>query len=231
MSIQDYRVIVTSGPTREYIDPVRFISNPSTGKMGYYIAAAAVAQKPKEVLYICAAALPQYQKVEGARNINVETTQEMREAVLDALQNNTILIMSAAPADYQAEEKSPYKLKKSQHPSIRLRPTPDILLAVSEKSRQLKNFVSVGFAAETDRAHANALRKLHEKNLAMIFLNNVTLPDSGFAVDTNRLAVLRQDGYQAKWPQESKQALGFKILREVENWLELSSPSTTKPTK
>lgn len=230
--LSKFRVVVTSGPTREYIDPVRFISNPSSGKMGYHIAQAALEKNWQEVVYICGAALEQYKQVDGANNIQVDTTQQMLDAVLKHTHDKTILIMAAAPADYKTAETGRYKLKKNQHPLLQLEPTQDILLSAHEyvQQKKIENFYAVGFAAETDHIREHGLKKLREKNLEMIFINDVTLPDSGFSVGTNRLTMLRKDGTQEQWEKNSKQYLGQKIMQEIQQWLESPSPSTTKPT-
>lgn len=228
--MKNYRLIVTSGPTREYIDPIRFISNASTGKMGFFIAQAAIQRGWNDVHYICGAVPSQFQQVAQAQNILVDTTQQMLQAVLQSIKENSILIMAAAPADYQTEHTANLKLKKNQYPILQLKPTVDILQTVNQKAQDLKNFFAFGFAAETDHVEKHALKKLKEKNLEMIFVNDITLPKAGFGVDTNRLTVLKKDGKKTEWNLAPKKVLGNKIIQEIELWLELLSPSTTKHT-
>lgn len=197
--------------------------------MGFFIAQAAIKRDWADVHYICGAALAKFSKVKHAQNFLVETTQQMLEAVLQSMQENSVLIMAAAPADYQSEQTAHFKLKKNQYPILQLKPTTDILQTANQKAQDLKNFFAFGFAAETDHAEEHALKKLKEKNLEMIFVNDITLPDAGFGVDTNRIIVLRKDGKKTKWNVAEKKTLGYKVIEEVELWLESLSPSMTKP--
>lgn len=224
-------IIVTSGPTREFIDPIRYISNPSSGKMGYFIAKAALL-KGYPVTYIAGPGDPEYRNLEQAKNIPVTSTEDMLRAVKKSLQKNAILIMAAAPADYRPEKKSPVKLKKTEAPELRLVPNPDILKEVSAIC-QKKNLpiTLVGFAAETHNGEKYALKKLQEKNLDLIFLNDLSRKDSGFGVDTNQLTVFRRDGLKQKWKTATKEELGFRILEQIEIYLQKRQKDDFSRTK
>ena len=210
------KVIVTSGPTREFFDPIRYLSNPSTGKMGYFIAKAAL-ELGYEVVLISGPVLPPYDSVEGAKNISVTSTQDMLNAVLKEIRSNSILVMAAAPADFKSEKVSMQKLKKGVTKILRLYPNKDILEEVNlrSKKRKFENLTLVGFAAETHNLKEYALKKLKSKNLDMIFLNDLSKKNSGFQVDTNELTVFRRDGTNERWPLSSKKNLGEKIMAEI----------------
>ncbi|MCS6984658.1 MAG: phosphopantothenoylcysteine decarboxylase [Leptospiraceae bacterium] len=212
------RIVVTSGPTREFIDPIRFISNPSTGKMGYHIAKAAVA-RGYEVVYIVGPGDPQYCDVVGAKTKRVISTEDMLKEVLRSLKKQAILIMAAAPADYRPEKRSPVKLKKTESPELKLIPNPDILKTINEKGLKDKlGLFLVGFAAETHNGENYALKKLEEKNLDIIFLNDLSRKDSGFAVETNQLTLFTREGRKEKWKTDSKEKLGEKIISTLESY-------------
>ena len=213
------RVIVTSGPTREFFDPIRFLSNPSTGKMGFAIASAAV-ENGYEVSYIAGPIAQRYQSVEGALNIKITSTQDMLQAVKEQLTSQSVLIMAAAPADYRPEFFSDKKIKKRDSSKLKLVPNPDILksMAAQRAEKQLANCFLVGFAAETDDGPAYAQQKLVEKNLDLIFLNDLRNEQAGFGVNTNLLTVFRADGSSTQWDLQSKEVLGLKIINEVESF-------------
>ena len=213
------KVVVTSGPTREFFDPIRYFSNPSTGKMGYFIARSAVKLGYK-VSFISGPVLPPYNSVEEAKNISVVSTQDMLEAVLKEIRSNSILIMAAAPADFKPEKIFHKKLKKQKTKTLRLIRNKDILREAyrSAQKRKFKKLTLVGFAAETHKGKENARKKLSSKNLDIIFLNDLSKKHSGFGVDTNRIRVFRKDGSSQKWPLLSKKDLGGKIMAEIELW-------------
>jgi len=215
------KIIVTSGPTREFIDSIRFLSNPSTGRMGYHIARAAI-NIGYEVSYIHGPVPARYKDLHDAKNTPVISTIDMLNAVTDELQDNSILIMTAAPADYRPEVKFEHKLKKKDNPEIRLIQNPDILLSVQEhiKDAGLKNITLIGFAAEMQNAYEYAFNKLIKKKLDLIFLNDLSKEKSGFGVDTNELTVIRKDKTHTKWPLETKEKLGYQIVEEIERWLQ-----------
>lgn len=217
---QKYKLVVTSGPTREFIDTIRFLSNPSTGRMGYHIAHAGV-NLGFDVTYIHGPVPYKFRFVQDAENIEVVSTVDMMNAVLQKMQPHTILIMAAAPADYRPEKRFDHKLKKKENPEIKFIPNPDILMTVQEKitTEKIPGVFLVGFAAEIENAHEYAVGKLIRKNLDMIFLNDLSRPDSGFGVETNELTVIHRDQSFEKWSTDSKEKLGYRILHEIETWL------------
>ena len=216
-----HRVVVTSGPTREFFDPIRYFSNPSTGKMGYFIACSAVKLGYK-VSFISGPVLPPYDQVEKAKNISVVSTQDMLEAVLKEIGSNSILIMAAAPADFKPEKIFRKKLKKQRTKTLKLLRNKDILKEAwqTAQKKKFKGLILVGFAGETHKAKENARKKLRSKNLDIIFLNDLSKKHSGFGVDTNQLRVFRKDGTSQKWPLLSKKHLGEKIMTEIGAWVD-----------
>lgn len=181
------KVLVTAGPTREYLDPVRYLSNRSSGKMGYAVARAAF-RRGAEVTLISGPSLLEPPK--GVKFLSVETAEDMLKAVSGELHSSTVLIMSAAVSDFRPLERSADKIKKNEELVVKLTRTPDIVYRMSGK----KNgpFI-IGFAAETGRKIANARKKLREKNIDMIVFNDVTEAGSGFDVDTNRVTLIDKD--------------------------------------
>jgi len=205
------RIVVTAGPTREAVDPVRFISNHSSGKMGAAIAAAAW-RRGAEVVLIAGpgdiAAPP------GACVVRVETTEQMRDAVVKALADADALIMAAAPADFRPAEAAAQKIKKSDKPApIALAPTPDIL--VSTISARRPGTVVVGFALETTDVMANARTKLAKKELDLVVANDATEPGAGFGTDTNRVTFVGRDGVEERLPLLGKREVADVILDRV----------------
>lgn len=199
------RVIVTAGPTREYLDPVRFISNRSSGKMGYAIARASLRRGAKVTLISGPSVLPQPQ---GAKFISVETAAEMSDAVDRELPGATILIMSAAVSDFMPAERAGEKIEKSRELRLRLLQTPDILSNIGKRKDRL---FTVGFAAETGRKIDRAKRKLKEKNMDVIVWNDVTKAGSGFDVDTNSVVILDRER-ETSLPLLSKDFVAEAIL-------------------
>ncbi len=179
------RVLVTAGPNREPLDPVRFVSNRSTGKMGFALAAAAWRRGAEVALVAGPTGLP---TPHGVRRLDVETAQEMHRAVAGEFEQATILLMAAAVADYRPARVAPEKIKKTGAPvTLELVRTVDIL---GELAPRKGNRIVVGFAAETETVLANAQRKLREKNLDFIVANDVSRADAGFGVDTNAVTVI-----------------------------------------
>jgi phosphopantothenoylcysteine decarboxylase/phosphopantothenate--cysteine ligase len=182
------QVLVTAGPTREQIDPVRFLSNYSSGKMGVALAAAAWRRGANVTLVAGPLGVP---APVGVTHVPVQSTTEMRDAVAERIGSVDLLVMAAAPADYQPTERAPGKLKKTGRArALELRETPDIL--VSTRGRRRPGAVVVGFALETDDLLANAKKKLDGKGLDMVVLNAANEPGSGFAVDTNRVTIVQR---------------------------------------
>ncbi len=203
-------VMVTAGPTREEIDPVRFISNHSSGKMGYALAKGAQRRGARVILVSGPVNLP---PPYGVEIVHVESAREMQAAVMERAGDCTAIIKAAAVADYRPRERSGEKIKKKDAElSLELVKTPDILagLGALEKGPLL-----VGFAAETGNLDEFAARKLKEKNADIIVANDVSQPDAGFNVDTNRARLLFRDGRNLEYPLMSKEALAAVILDHI----------------
>jgi len=215
-SLRGRSVLVTAGPTREPLDPVRFLSNYSSGKMGVAIAAAAWRRGADVTLVAGPLAVP---VPIGVAHVSVQSTTEMRDAVGSRIGASDVMVMSAAPADYQPASRAEGKLKKTGEPRvIELRETPDIL--VSTRDARRPGAVVVGFALETDDLLANARRKLEEKGLHMVVLNAANEPGSGFGVDTNRVTLVRRDRVEAEQlPLLDKREVAEEILDRVEELL------------
>jgi phosphopantothenoylcysteine decarboxylase / phosphopantothenate---cysteine ligase len=206
------RVLVTAGPTREPIDPVRYLSNRSSGKMGYAVARAAAARGHQVVLVSGPVAL---RAPRAVRVVRVGTAADMLAAVRRHLAACDALVMAAAVADWTPAVYSPSKLKKGQGGarSLRLVPTADILSTLRPRKGRR---IYVGFAAETDRLEEESRRKLAAKGLDLIVGNDVTQPGAGFEVDTNRVTLVYADGRVERWPQMLKTAVARRLVRCVE---------------
>jgi len=218
MHLKNKKVIVTGGPTREWIDPVRFISNPSTGKMGIALADEA-SRRGADTIFIHGPVREDLIKGKPYRTVGVESTGELLAAVLGALSDNSLLIMAAAPSDYAPVERSGVKIKKgAAEMALMLKRTPDILKTVSEKikSGELKGMIVAGFAAETVNTEEYALGKLRGKNLDMICLNDVSRKDAGFALDTNRVIIFDRTGARTALPTLTKEETAARILDFME---------------
>jgi phosphopantothenoylcysteine decarboxylase/phosphopantothenate--cysteine ligase len=206
------RVVVTAGPTREPIDPVRYISNHSSGKMGVRIAEAAWRRGADVALVAGPLSIP---LPVGPVIQRVETTEEMARAVEGQLPSADVLIMAAAPADFRPADPAPQKLKKQQHgKSLALMGTPDILKTTAAARKS--GAVIVGFALETQDVIANGREKLAEKQLDMIVANDATEAGAGFGVDTNRVTLVLSDGREEHLPLMSKADVADAILDRVE---------------
>jgi phosphopantothenoylcysteine decarboxylase/phosphopantothenate--cysteine ligase len=207
------KILVTAGPTYEAIDPVRFVGNRSSGKMGYAIATAAV-QRGADVLLISGPTnLP---APKGVKKIDVESAEAMYSAVMKHYSNKDAIIMAAAVADFTPAMIAPKKIKKEtlrgNRLTLELRPTKDILKSVSEKA---KSAVVVGFALETHNGLQNAKTKLKEKKLALIVLNNPLLDGAGFGQETNRVTIVSKNGKVEKLNKMSKFDVAHEILNRV----------------
>jgi len=203
------RVVVTAGGTQEAIDPVRYIGNRSSGKMGY-AAAEAARDRGAEVTLITAATFLS-EPVE-IKVIQIESATQMKEAVAKATTQADALIMAAAVADYQPKSMAKGKIKKDAAGTgltLEMVRTPDILAEVKG------SFIRVGFAAESEDVIDNAKRKLKEKQLDLIAANDITAADSGFGVDTNRVTLISQDGKTEDLPLLTKREVADKILDKV----------------
>jgi len=211
-SLKGRTVLVTAGPTREPLDPVRFLSNYSSGKMG--VAIAAVAWRRGADVTLVAGPLSVSVPV-GVIHVPVQSTTEMRDAVAERIGTADVVVMSAAPADYQPATLAPGKLKKTGGDrTLDLRETPDIL--VSTRHARKTGAVVVGFALETDDLLANAKKKLEGKGLDMVVLNAANEPGAGFGVDTNRVTIVRKGVEPEQMPLLDKREVAERILDQVE---------------
>ncbi len=204
------RVVVSAGPTREYLDPVRFISNPSSGKMGFAVAQAARDRGAEVVLVTGPVNLPDPPGVEVRP---IESALQLRDAVLDAAHSADVVVMTAAVADYRAaEQKNEKQAKVAQQLQIDLVPNPDILaeLGASKAGRVL-----VGFAMETHAGVERAAAKAARKNADFILLNYPTREGTAFGGDDNQVTLVRPDGTHEEWPRLSKLEVAHRILDEV----------------
>ncbi len=216
---QGLKVLVTAGPTREFIDPVRFISNPSTGRMGYAIAAEAQRSGAEVTLVSGPTHLP---PPPGVSLVEVVSAQEMQQAVLQRAGEAQVVIGVAAVGDFTPAERSDSKFKRGAGAlTLELEPTTDIM---GELGRSKGSKVLVGFAAETEDGEANAARKLQEKNLDLIVLNDISEPGSGFAVETNRATLIRRDAPPERLALMSKTELARRIWRETLDLLARTKP-------
>ncbi len=211
------RVLVTAGGTREPLDPVRHISNRSSGKMGYAVAEAARDFGAQVTLVPAPTGLA---PVYGVQMVSVQTAQEMYAAVLQRVAETDLLVMAAAVADYRPKSAAAQKIKKADDDlTLELERTPDILKAVAQRRQETHHpaFV-VGFAAETEDLLANAASKLASKHLDLIVANDVSSSDSGFDVDQNRVILLRPDGTQEPLPLLQKTEAAERILERIVEW-------------
>ena len=203
-------IVITAGPTCEDLDPVRYITNRSSGKMGYAVAEAAARRGAKVFLVSGPVNLD---TPTGVERINVRTAEEMRSAVAERLSASTIAIFAAAVADYRPAEAQPQKIKRFKEPlTLRLEPTPDIL---AEAAQAKGDRLIVGFAAETDHVAENARKKLTAKNADLIVANDVTAKDAGFDHDTNIVTLFSRDGRDLALPKLSKAEVAQRILDEI----------------
>ncbi|MRR56935.1 MAG: bifunctional phosphopantothenoylcysteine decarboxylase/phosphopantothenate--cysteine ligase CoaBC [Deltaproteobacteria bacterium] len=204
------RVLVTAGPTREELDPIRYISNHSSGKMGYALARAARRRGAEVVLISGPVCLePPY----GVETVVVTSADEMREAALGVFADSSIVIKAAAVADYRPESRAGAKIKKTDAVlNVKLKKNPDIL---AELGRNKGERFIVGFAAETTELVENAVKKLEQKNLDMVIANDVTREGAGFTVDTNIVKILYRDGGIEDMPLMDKGKLADLILDRV----------------
>ena len=209
------RVLVTAGPTREALDPVRFLTNPSSGKMGYALAAQAAARGAEVILVSGPTGLA---APPGVELVAVTSAEQMNEAVGARAGEVDVFIGAAAVADWRPAEVSGRKLKKSgrDEMTVRMVPTPDIIAAVGEWEPKP---LIVGFAAETEDLLANAHEKMGAKHMDMIVANDVTATDAGFGSDTNRVAIVDATGGVQELELMSKDAVASRVLDRVQELL------------
>lgn len=200
------RILVTAGPTQEAVDPVRYLTNHSSGKMGYAIARAAAARGAEVTLVSGSVALP---VPYGVTKIPIHSANEMYEAVLSRFDTCDAVIKAAAVADFRPETVADEKIKKSDSLTLKLQKNPDILAALGEKK---KHQILIGFCMETQNLMASAAQKLQKKNLDYIVANDLTVDGAGFGTDTNVATILGKDGSQTACPKMSKEQLADMIL-------------------
>jgi phosphopantothenoylcysteine decarboxylase/phosphopantothenate--cysteine ligase len=209
--------LITAGPTREHIDPVRFISNCSTGKMGFAIAQAAAARGHAVTLVAGPVTLA---TPPGVTRVDVISARDMLAAVEAHLPACEALVMCAAVADWRPKQASAVKLKKrSMSPVLELEANPDILATIRDRKG---GRIFAGFAAETGDPLAEGRRKLAEKGLDLLVANDVSQPDAGFAVDTNRVTLLAADGREQALPLLSK----LQVAAQIVAWMEQAARRT-----
>lgn len=218
---------MTAGPTREALDPARFLSNPSTGKMGYALAAEAVSRGADVTLISGPTSLG---PPPGARVVRVTSAEEMYRAALDEAPRVDLVFKAAAVSDYRPEQRARGKIKKETQRMkslkgrrgdgavlLRLRPTPDILEELGRRKKPGQ--VLVGFAAETGGLESNALRKLRKKNLDLVVANRIGRVGEGFEADTNRALIVDHHGHRVECPLMTKEAMAGRILDLAEGLL------------
>jgi phosphopantothenoylcysteine decarboxylase/phosphopantothenate--cysteine ligase len=204
------KILVTAGPTRESLDPVRYFTNRSSGKMGYAVAEAA-AQRGAQVILVSGPT--SLEAPAGVERINVQSAEEMHRAVLDKIADCSIAIFAAAVADYRPVETNGQKIKRTEENlTIALEATADIL---ADAARNKGERLIVGFAAETQNVAENARKKLAAKNADLIVANDVTAEGAGFDHDTNIVTLISRDGRNLALPRMSKSEVARHILDEV----------------
>jgi phosphopantothenoylcysteine decarboxylase/phosphopantothenate--cysteine ligase len=204
------KIVISAGGTHENIDPVRFIGNESSGKMGFATAEAARDRGADVALVSGPSAQPDPYGVKVTR---VRSAVQMRDAIVEEVADAQALIMAAAVADYQPAEPVSDKIKREGRETLTLplMRTPDILAEVAPRPGLLK----VGFAAESQDLLANARAKMESKGLDLIVANDITATDAGFSVDTNRVVVIDAQGAQEEWPLMTKYEVGWRILDTI----------------
>ena len=207
--LAEFKILITAGGTREQIDPVRFITNKSTGKQGYALAEAAVARGATVTLVTTV----DREAPIGVEIQHAESASDLRSAVMSCADNYDVIIMAAAVADFQPSLPADRKLKKSQQiTNLEIEPTHDFLIDLGKGKSS--NQIIVGFAAETEELEKNAKEKLKRKNLDLIVANDVTAPGTGFAYDTNEVLLITGQG-KTNVPLASKRVVADKILDAV----------------
>ena len=216
LSLSKKKVLITAGPTYEPIDPVRFIGNHSSGKMGYHLAMQAADNGAEVVLIMGPSNLKAIHS--SILQIDVKTAQEMQSKVQKYFKSSDIAIFSAAVSDYKTSKVEPQKVKKSgENWNITLQKTNDILLQVSQKKK--KNQILVGFALETENEMENATAKLQQKNLDLIVLNSLNDKGAGFFHDTNKITIIEKDNkveeFKLKYKSEVAKDIMDKIIQKL----------------
>ncbi len=208
--LEGQTVLVTAGPTCEDLDPVRYLTNRSSGKMGYAVAEAAARRGARVILVSGPTSLD---APAGVEHIDVRTAAEMHRAVIDKFPESSIAIFAAAVADYRPAQTLDQKIKRNNELfTLALEPTPDILASVAQNKGER---LVVGFAAETERVAENARKKLATKNADLIVANDVTAEGAGFDHDTNIVTLFARDGRDLPLPRMNKSEVAQRILDEV----------------
>lgn len=212
-SLKGKKVMITAGPTYERIDPVRFIGNFSSGKMGYALADAA-ARMGADVTVVSGPVQVNASE-KNVKVIYVESACQMRDACISLFPETDVTVMCAAVADYAPAEPQEHKIKRetSEIPTIRLVKNPDIAATLGKMKHPGQ--ILVGFALETDNEHANALAKLYRKNLDMIVLNSLRDAQSGFGTDTNKVTLIKSNGSEIQIPLKQKTEVAVDIFKEI----------------
>lgn len=214
-TLRGKRVLVSAGPTQEYFDPVRFISNPSSGKMGYALAASASRRSAEVFLVTGPSSLD---APFGVETIRVTNALEMKDVVLGLAERMDVIIMAAAVGDYRPAHSAPQKIKKdSDELHITMIKNPDILAMLGRSKPQRQ--VLVGFAAETEHLIENATKKLTRKNLDLIVANNLARPGAGFQCDTNEVKIIDREGGISEIPCMMKNEVAERIMDRIEHLL------------
>ncbi|AGK53026.1 bifunctional phosphopantothenoylcysteine decarboxylase/phosphopantothenate--cysteine ligase CoaBC [Bacillus sp. 1NLA3E] len=204
------RIVVTAGPTREKIDPVRFITNHSTGKMGYAIAEEAAKEGANVVLISGPVNL---QAPNGVTLVRVESAEDMYQAVMEQFENAAVVIKTAAVADYRPKITYDNKMKKKPGETVlELERTKDILFELGQKKTHQ---ILIGFAAETEHVEEYAIGKLRKKNADMIVANNVKAEGAGFGSETNIVTIFKKDGTSLELPKMTKQKVAQNIVEQI----------------
>ena len=206
------KILVTAGATRERLDPVRYITNDSSGKMGFALAEAAAARGAEVTLVYGSVSVPVPQGIQ--KEIRIESAMDLYDAMMRETPEQDVIIQAAAVCDYRFEEQQQTKIKKEKGRPLTLTLTenPDIAKAVGEIRK--KNQTLVGFAAETDHVMKNAAEKLKKKNLDMIVANDVTVPGAGFNTDTNIATLITAEGTE-DLPLQTKREMADTILDRI----------------
>lgn len=221
-SLANRRILVSAGPTWEPFDPVRFISNPSSGKMGYALATVAYRRSAEVHLISGPSSLPAPAGIHLAR---VRTAQEMRDAILPLAPRMDAVIMAAAVGDYRPLKNAPQKVKKLQsEEKVSLIKNPDILGHLGTSRGTSERPILVGFAAETENLIANAREKLVQKNLDFIVANDLTQRGSGFGWDTNQVKIIDRQGAVTELPSLTKEEVAERILDRIQVLLDAGGP-------
>jgi phosphopantothenoylcysteine decarboxylase/phosphopantothenate--cysteine ligase len=216
--LTDHHILITAGPTREPLDPVRFLSNPATGKMGYALARAARQRGATVTLVSGPTTIP---APTGVETIRVGTALEMRQAVTDHYPTATVIIKTAAVSDFRPAETASHKIKKGERQTMGLDlvANPDILLELGQKRGEGSFPILVGFAAESDHHLEEGYRKLQRKHLDLMVVNDIMGHETGFAVDSNQVTILDRQGGQTALPLLSKDETAHRLLDRIRDLL------------